>query len=80
MHLRTLNLVLHVRQFSSAFCAMQAQSAKLIGDAIQKNPAFLTLRKIEVCLLPILHKCTPIIHFNGLYVPCLLCDNYAVVP
>lgn len=26
----------------------QAQSAKLIGDAIQQNPAFLTLRKIEV--------------------------------
>ena len=29
---------------------MQAQSAKLIGDAIQKNPAFLTLRKIEVLI------------------------------
>ncbi len=27
---------------------MQAQSAKLIGEAIQANPAFLTLRKIEV--------------------------------
>ena len=27
---------------------MQAQSAKLIGDALQQNPAFLTLRKIEV--------------------------------
>ena len=26
----------------------QAQSAKLIGQAIQNNPAFLTLRKIEV--------------------------------
>ena len=26
----------------------QAQSAKLIGEAIQSNPAFLTLRKIEV--------------------------------
>jgi prohibitin 2 len=25
----------------------QAQSARLIGDAIQSNPAFLTLRKIE---------------------------------
>lgn len=25
----------------------EAQSAKLIGEAIQKNPAFLTLRKIE---------------------------------
>jgi hypothetical protein len=29
--------------------ALQAQSAKLIGEAIQSNPAFLTLRKIEVC-------------------------------
>lgn len=29
---------------------LQAQSAKLIGDAIQKNPAFLALRKIEVTL------------------------------
>ena len=29
---------------------MQAQSAKLIGEAIQSNPAFLTLRKIEVRL------------------------------
>jgi len=29
-------------------CVLQATSAKLIGDAIQKNPAFLTLRKIEV--------------------------------
>ena len=28
--------------------ALQAQSAKLIGEAIQSNPAFLTLRKIEV--------------------------------
>lgn len=28
--------------------AFQAQSAKLIGEAIQSNPAFLTLRKIEV--------------------------------
>ncbi len=27
---------------------LQAQSAKLIGQAIQNNPAFLTLRKIEV--------------------------------
>jgi hypothetical protein len=27
---------------------MQAQSAKLIGEAIQANPSFLTLRKIEV--------------------------------
>lgn len=26
----------------------EAQSAKLIGEAIQSNPAFLTLRKIEV--------------------------------
>jgi prohibitin 2 len=25
----------------------EAQSAKMIGDAIQQNPAFLTLRKIE---------------------------------
>jgi hypothetical protein len=27
---------------------LQAASAKLIGEAIQQNPAFLTLRKIEV--------------------------------
>ncbi len=27
---------------------MQAESATLIGQAIQQNPAFLTLRKIEV--------------------------------
>ena len=27
---------------------LQAASAKLIGEAIQANPAFLTLRKIEV--------------------------------
>jgi prohibitin 2 len=26
----------------------EAQSARLIGQAIQQNPAFLTLRKIEV--------------------------------
>jgi hypothetical protein len=26
----------------------EAQSAKLIGEAIQANPAFLTLRKVEV--------------------------------
>ena len=32
----------------SSIMGAQAQSAKLIGDAIQKNPAFLTLRKIEV--------------------------------
>lgn len=25
----------------------QAQSAKLIGEAVQQNPAFITLRKIE---------------------------------
>jgi hypothetical protein len=28
----------------------EAQSARLIGQAIQQNPAFLTLRKIEVRL------------------------------
>lgn len=28
----------------------EAQSARLIGQAIQQNPAFLTLRKIEVCV------------------------------
>jgi hypothetical protein len=28
--------------------AMQAQSAKLIGEAVQQNPAFLMLRRIEV--------------------------------
>lgn len=42
--------------------AVQAQSARLIGEAMKQNPAFLTLRKIEVggetqthrcfCLLP----------------------------
>ena len=26
----------------------EAQSARLIGQAIQQNPAFITLRKIEV--------------------------------
>ena len=30
----------------------EAQSAKLIGEAIQSNPAFLTLRKIEVRARP----------------------------
>ena len=30
--------------------SMQAESASLIGQAIQQNPAFLTLRKIEVSL------------------------------
>ena len=34
--------------FACLMIGAQAQSAKLIGDAIQKNPAFLTLRKIEV--------------------------------
>ena len=29
---------------------LQAESASLIGQAIQQNPAFLTLRKIEVRL------------------------------
>ena len=29
---------------------MQAESASLIGQAIQQNPAFLTLRKIEVSI------------------------------
>lgn len=29
----------------------EAQSARLIGQAIQQNPAFLTLRKIEVRVL-----------------------------
>jgi prohibitin 2 len=28
----------------------EAQSARLIGQAIQQNPSFITLRKIEVCL------------------------------
>ena len=32
----------------------EAQSAKLIGEAIQKNPAFLMLRKIEVRTHPLL--------------------------
>lgn len=32
----------------------EAQSARLIGQAIQQNPAFLTLRKIEVS--PLLAK------------------------
>lgn len=27
---------------------VQAESAKLIGEAVQQNPSFLTLRKIEV--------------------------------
>lgn len=31
----------------------EAQSAKLIGEAIQSNPAFLTLRKIEVLALAV---------------------------
>ena len=30
----------------------QAQSAKLIGEALQANPAFLTLRKVEVRAMP----------------------------
>ena len=43
---------------------MQAQSAKLIGEAIQQNPAFLTLRKIEVGLCTLVFgiaaiKCCP---------------------
>ncbi len=40
---------------------MQAQSAKLIGEAIQNNPAFLSLRKIEVRTSPHLaaeRRCT----------------------
>ena len=28
---------------------LQATSARLIGEAIQQNPAFITLRKIEAC-------------------------------
>jgi prohibitin 2 len=30
----------------------EAASAKLIGEAIQANPAFLTLRRVEVSLCP----------------------------
>ncbi len=42
---KTRNWVAHLTYY-----VLQAQSAKLIGDAIQQNPAFLTLRKIEVWL------------------------------
>ena len=35
---------------SSVICgSLQAKSARLIGEAVQQNPAFLTLRRIEVC-------------------------------
>ena len=37
-------------ELPDVYIILQAQSAKLIGDAIQQNPAFLTLRKIEVRL------------------------------
>lgn len=40
------------RSIMLVLCGLQAQSAKLIGQAIQNNPAFLTLRKIEVRRVP----------------------------
>jgi hypothetical protein len=42
-------LLLTASVFSPRNCGRaQAQSAKLIGEAVKQNPAFLTLRKIEV--------------------------------
>jgi len=38
---------------TQALVATQAQSAKLIGEAVQQNPAFLMLRRIEVSLPPL---------------------------
>jgi hypothetical protein len=32
------------------FFISQAQSVKLIGEAVQQNPAFITLRKIEASI------------------------------
>jgi len=39
-----------MRHNTEVVLRLQAESASLIGQAIQQNPAFLTLRKIEVHL------------------------------
>lgn len=40
----TCNAMFH----SDMLLILQAQSARLIGEAVQQNPAFLILRRIEV--------------------------------